>query len=228
MTLGDVNEAILASLQALRISMKIVAHTSFTSQQSVSPTLNDSNTNLSILKEVPETFTQKFKLPNYTPTATTWLPNYSNDTYAAHFDVPFVLPAVRQLVPSFESCLISRSYTLSVTIHFKHGDSWSIEVPINLVRVLTATPLPPTARLLALTLFLLLLTQMTHLKFQTALLCSYSARCKNRILSVRMKMLCQTNYFHAQLAYHEMSLFYLSLSFSFFSFNSFFCSLFDI
>lgn len=142
-TLGDVNEAILASLQALRISMKIVAHTSFTSQQSVSPTLNDSNTNLSILKEVPETFTQKFKLSNYTPTATTWLPNYSNDTYAAHFDVPFVLPAVRQLVPSFESCLISRSYTLSVTIHFKHGDSWSIEVPINLVNSLDSYSIAP-------------------------------------------------------------------------------------
>ncbi|KAF5102772.1 hypothetical protein D0Z00_000264 [Geotrichum galactomycetum] len=142
-TLGDVNEAMVASFQTSRISMKILAHTSFTNQQQSSATFNDNNTKLSVLKEEPEILTQKFKLSNYIPTATTWLPNYANDTYAAHFNVPFVLPAVRQLVPSFESCLISRKYSLSVTIHFKHGDSWSIKVPINLVNNLDNYSIAP-------------------------------------------------------------------------------------
>lgn len=60
------------------------------------------------------------------------------DLYTAKFRFSFTLPKNKLITPTFESCLISRSYSLSVTVTMTDRVSYSLTVPINIVTFLNS------------------------------------------------------------------------------------------
>ena len=130
-TLDAVSERdVMSVFQIQRVGVSLLAHTSYKCEASVSSSHSGA----------PETSTQKFVLPPLISPISAWklCPSGSGSNngavYTVGFDIPIILHInPRQLVPNFESCLMSRHYSLAVTVFFK-GNSIGIEIPVNIVR----------------------------------------------------------------------------------------------
>ena len=88
-----------------------------------------------------------FELASFKPWGTNWVlnpdqneisPNPSNNArlYTAKFSIPIMLPENRLVTPTFESCLMSRSYSLIVTVTTADRVQYSLTVPVNVVALL--------------------------------------------------------------------------------------------
>ena len=84
----------------------------------------------------------KHTVPSYRRTSTNWIPspsssyNSSGPFYTCSILVPIDLPTNKSFVPSFHSCLISRTYTLDVSLSI-HGPgpsnpSISLKLPVQI------------------------------------------------------------------------------------------------
>jgi hypothetical protein len=129
----------VSAFRIQRVEVSLLAHTSYKCETSESCSQHDA----------VETSTQKFVLPPLISQVVTWQSGPSssgNDddaVYTTGFDIPIVLPIYsRQLVPSFESCLMSRHYSLAVTVVFKSNRA-RIEIPVNLVRNIWSYSIAP-------------------------------------------------------------------------------------
>jgi hypothetical protein len=88
-----------------------------------------------------------FELASFKPWGTSWLlnsdqsgnsviPSHNVSLYTAKFSIPFMLPENRLVTPTFESCLMSRCYSLIVTVTTADRAKYSLTVPVNVVALL--------------------------------------------------------------------------------------------
>lgn len=126
--LGAVRKKQISSaFQIQRVNVSLLAHTNHTQK--------DSDTSQ---QDPTKLLSQKFAMPPLLSPQVNWQPcsscGSSNSAYTASLEIPIILPVKsRQIVPSFESCLMSRSYSIVVTVFFRNHRA-SIEVPVNIVR----------------------------------------------------------------------------------------------
>lgn len=112
-------------VQISNIQTKLTATTSF---------FNEKKTNI-------------FELISFNTQGASWILNkhpsdFSHksgiDLYTAEFRFSLTLPRNKLITPTFESCLMSRSYSLTVTVTMTDRVSYSLTVPINIVTLLNS------------------------------------------------------------------------------------------
>lgn len=119
------------------ISTKLIARTISASQSAFTTTPPT---------ECPEStsmYENKFSLSRISPKSTPWTLDMfkasrcnSKAAYSAAFQLPLWLPKSKLIVPTFESCIVARDYSLIITVYMQDKTMFSISVPVNVISTL--------------------------------------------------------------------------------------------
>lgn len=120
--------------QVSLISVKLNARTLYSTENSftTSPPAEDLETTTAV--------NQKFSVFRLTPETTRWEFDVSKaaqengrPAYSTLFHLPLSLPQDSLIVPTFESCLVARDYTIEVTAYLSDKSMLTLSTPVNVV-----------------------------------------------------------------------------------------------
>ena len=113
--------------QITLVSTKLIARTRYSSQ-GVFKTSPPSDTHPGIIS-----VSQKIVLNRMSPQNSNWELNSTTNAYSTVFHLPLTLPIDKRIVPTFESCFISRDYNLEVRLYLASSSSITLTLPVNVV-----------------------------------------------------------------------------------------------
>lgn len=120
--------------QVSLISVKLNARTLYSTGKSflTSPPAEDLETTALV--------NQKFSVFRLTPETTRWefdvakaATENGKPAYSTLFHLPLCLPQDNLIVPTFESCLVARDYTIEVTVYLSDNYMLTLSTPVNVV-----------------------------------------------------------------------------------------------
>lgn len=76
---------------------------------------------------------QKVSLTKLSPNSDPWRLDPVVGAHCAVFQIPLSLPTDKRIVPTFESCFITRDYTIEISIQLDSKSSPKLSVPVNVV-----------------------------------------------------------------------------------------------
>lgn len=76
---------------------------------------------------------QKVNLTKLSPSSDPWRLDPEVGAHCAIFQIPLSLPADKRIVPTFESCFITRDYMIETSLQLDSKSSPKLSVPVNIV-----------------------------------------------------------------------------------------------